>query len=477
MIRKSLIFLFLLAGYVYPQSSFDSLRVKLNQLTQDKYFDTTLISLDVYDLTKNRPIFAKNQNFLLDAASNMKILTASAALYFLNPDYKFRTSLYYTGSINKGVLNGNLYVVGGGDPDFTDTDLDSLILKFKQLKIYKISGNIYGDVTWKDSLFWGNGWMWDDDPSTDAPYLSALTIDDNAVGVFVQPGEVGQKGVVTLKPNTDYVKLVNETVTLPEDSLNNYKVTRDWMHRKNTVIVSGSVQQKAFLDSSTAWHYVNVFDPADYFLTLFKERLTVDTIAFNGTVSVDSMPSYATHLTTFSRPFDSVVVNLLKNSDNLSAEMTLYALSHLSISNPGTAESGLKMIDSLVTILGLNPKDFSFADGSGVSRYDLVSANLLLSVLKYFYYNRPALYQILYNSFPIAGVDGTLKDRMKKTIAENNVHAKTGTLSGVSSLSGFVTAKNGDELVFSILIQNFVGKSKQARDYQDKICEILADFN
>jgi D-alanyl-D-alanine carboxypeptidase/D-alanyl-D-alanine-endopeptidase (penicillin-binding protein 4) len=477
MIRKSIVLFIFLAGFLYPQSSFDSLRAKLNQVTQSMYFDTTLISLDVYDLTKNQPVFAKNQNFLLEAASNMKILTTSVALYFLGPDYKFRTSLYYTGNIHDGILNGNLYVVGGGDPHFTDSDLDSLILKFKQLKINKISGNIYGDVTWKDSLFWGSGWMWDDDPSTDAPYLSALTIDNNAVGVFVEPGEVGQKAIVTLKPNTDYVKLLNETVTLPEDSINNYIVTRDWMHRKNTVIVSGDIQQKAVLDSSSAWHYVNVFDPADYFLTLFKEKLAEDSIAFNGTASVDSMPSYTTNLTTFSRPFDSVVVNLLKNSDNLSAEMTLYALSHLSVSNPGTAKSGIKMIDSLVSIIGLNPKDYNFADGSGVSRYNLVSANLLLSVLKYFYYDKPVLYQILYNSFPIAGVDGTLKDRMKNTVAENNVHAKTGTLSGVSSLSGYVTAKNGDELAFSILIQNFVSKAKQARDYQDKICQILASFN
>jgi serine-type D-Ala-D-Ala carboxypeptidase/endopeptidase (penicillin-binding protein 4) len=477
MIKKTLYLLIFIAGLIHPQSSLDSLKQKLELVTHEKYFDTTLISLDVYDLTRNQPVYAKNQNFLLHPASNMKILTTSSALYFLGPDYKFRTSLYYTGNIHDGVLNGDLYVVGGGDPDFTDSDMDSLIAKFKQLKINKISGNIYGDVAWKDSLFWGNGWMWDDDPSTDAPYLSALTIDDNAIGVFVQPGEIGQKAIVTLKPNTDYVTLVNKTVTLPEDSINNYIVTRDWIHRKNTIIVSGSVQQKAFLDSSAAWTHVNIFDPADYFLSLFRERLEFDSIAFNGNMTVDSMPSYATQLTTFSRPFDTVIVNLLKNSDNLSAEMTLYALSHLSLTNHGTVQSGIKMIDSLVSIVGLNPKNYNFADGSGVSRYNLVSTNLLLSVLKYFYYNKPQLYQILYNSFPIAGVDGTLEDRMKNTIAQNNVHAKTGTLNGVSSLSGFVTARNGDKIVFSILIQNFVGKTKVARDYQDKICEILAGFN
>ncbi len=476
MMKKILLTSLLLIRFIFPQSTYNSVRVQLQNLLKAKFFDTTLASVDVYDLTKNQTVFAHNEKYLMRPASNMKILTTSTALYFLGPNYRFYTDLYYTGNIKDSVLNGDLYVVGGGDPDFKDSDLDSLIIKFKQLKIDSITGNLYGDVTWKDSLFWGNGWMWNDDPSTDAPYLSALDIDENSIGVFVKPTEVGQKAKVVLRPNTNYVKLINQTITLPEDSINNYTVDRDWIHRNNTITVKGFVQQKSYFDSSKAWTYLNVFEPAKYFLTLFKERLKKNNIAFNGHIAIDSLPSGAIHLKSYSEPFDSIIVYLNKHSYNLGAEMTLYALSNMFLGRHASAKNGIKMIDSLISIVGMNPKNYRLVDGSGVSHYNLVSAELILSILKYFYYNKPDLYKILYNSFPIAGVDGTLKNRMENTIAQNNVRAKTGTLSAVSSLSGFVTAQNGDELAFSILMQSFSGSAKRARSFQDKICEILAGF-
>ncbi len=476
MIKKILFVFILLTRFIFPQSDYDSLKTQLQNLLKEKFFDTTLASVDVYNLTKEEPVYSHNEKFLMRPASNMKILTTSAALYFLGPSYRFYTDLYYTGRIRDSVLDGDLYVVGGGDPNFRDSDLDSLIIKFKQLKIDSITGNLYGDVTWKDSLFWGNGWMWNDDPSTDAPYLSALDIDENSIGVFVQPTVVGQKAKVVLKPNTSYVKLINQTITLPEDSINNYTVDRDWIHRNNTITVKGFVQQKSYFDSSEAWTYLNIFDPAKYFLTLFKERLKQDSISFNGQIAIDSLPPGAIHLKSFSEPFDSIIVYLNKNSYNLGAEMTLYALSNMFLGRHATAKNGIKMIDSLISIIGMNPNNYRLVDGSGVSHYNLVSTELLVSVLKYFYYHKPNLYRILYNSFPIAGVDGTLKHRMENTIAQNNVHAKTGTLSAVSSLSGFVTAQNGDELAFSILMQSFSGSAKRARSFQDKICEILTGF-
>ncbi|OGU78958.1 MAG: D-alanyl-D-alanine carboxypeptidase/D-alanyl-D-alanine-endopeptidase, partial [Ignavibacteria bacterium RBG_16_35_7] len=168
---------------------------------------------------------------------------------------------------------------------------------------------------------------------------------------------------------------------------------------------------------------------------------------------------------------------LNKTSDNLSTEMTLFALSERYFGRPASAKNGLKMIDSLIIVCGLNPKDYKLVDGSGVSHYNLVTAELLLSVLKHFYYSEPNLFESLYNSFPIAGFDGTLENRMEKTKAEKNVHAKTGTLSGVSSLSGYVKNKKGNMIAFSILVQNYNDNSKQARDFIDDVCEVLAESN
>ncbi|MCZ7612299.1 MAG: D-alanyl-D-alanine carboxypeptidase [Ignavibacteriaceae bacterium] len=143
---------------------------------------------------------------------------------------------------------------------------------------------------------------------------------------------------------------------------------------------------------------------------------------------------------------------------------------------PAVADDGLAAVKRLIDSIGFNSNDYSIADGSGVSHYNLLNAELILATLKYMYYDHKSLFNLFYNSLAVAGVDGTLKNRMKNTSALNNVHAKTGTLNGVSNLSGYVTAKNGHLLAFSILIQNYVDQSSRARNFQNKICELLVEF-
>ena len=188
------------------------------------------------------------------------------------------------------------------------------------------------------------------------------------------------------------------------------------------------------------------------------------------------VPDYAISFFNFERPYKNVITNLNKISYNLGAEMVLRALSAKYFGTPATAANGVKMIDSLLILAELNPAEYRIVDGSGVSHYNLISAKLIMSLLKYMYYQKPELYKILYHSFPIAGIDGTLKNRMIGTSAQNNVHAKTGTLSGVCSLSGYVTARNGHLIAFSMLVQNYVGSSKTGREFQDVICNILAEY-
>jgi D-alanyl-D-alanine carboxypeptidase/D-alanyl-D-alanine-endopeptidase (penicillin-binding protein 4) len=155
--------------------------------------------------------------------------------------------------------------------------------------------------------------------------------------------------------------------------------------------------------------------------------------------------------------------------------MILYALALKDSAAPAVAKNGIEIIKSLIDSVGLDPEDYSIADGSGVSRYNLVSAELLIELLKYMYNHSDFI--PYYKSLSIAGVDGTLEERMKNTLAESNVHAKTGTLAGVSSLSGYVFSKHGNLITFSIMIQNFVENNSVARSFQDKICEILAKYH
>lgn len=457
------------------QSSTKAVQKKINELFKDKYFESTAASIDVYDLTNQKIIYQKNNKLLLHPASNMKILTTAAGLKFLGKDYQFKTSFYYEGNIYDSVLAGNLFVVGGCDPDFTTQDLELAAAKIKEAGINKITGNIYGDVSFMDSMFWGNGWMWDDDPSTDEPYLTPLTINDNSVAISVQYDKLKDEIVVESVPKTSFIEIIQNVAIGNDENDSHLRVDRDWLNRTNKFFIDGYISRPASKEGELFSGNFNLFKPELYFLTLFKETLLRNGIKFSGDIYIKTLDKLSKLIFTYCRSYDSVIVNLNKTSDNLSAEMTLRNLAQKYFGQPASAQNGLRLIDSLIVLCGLNPKIYRLVDGSGVSHYNLVSAELLISVLKYFYYNEPALFETLYNSFPIAGVDGTLENRMRKTKAEKNVHAKTGTLSGVASLSGYVQNKRGSMIAFSILVQNYAGGSKRARDFIDSVCEILAE--
>ncbi len=462
---------------ISAQTESDELASEIREILTDSLFNRTTIAIDVYDLTDRKFLFKQNEELLLHPASNMKIFSSAAALMFLDTGYTFQTNLYYTGKILNNILYGDLYFKGGFDPDFNSSELDYFLQKFLSDSIKEITGNIYADVTNIDSLFWGNGWMWDDDPSTDAPYLTSLNINDNSIGIIIKGSSVGEPAKVFLEEPNDFIDIINETVSIDSSENDSIIVTRDWINRKNTVIVKGTVKQNRTVVSDDDIFRINIFKPEEYFIKLFSEYLNNYGVKFNGSFGLEKLPEFGQKYFTFYRSLDSVLINLNKTSDNLSAEMIVYALSDKFFDLPATTSKGLKLIDSLIVLAGRNPNEYRIVDGSGVSHYNLVSADLIVSVLNYLYFNRPELFDKIYNSFPIAGIDGTLENRMKNTDAEGNVHAKTGTLSGVSALSGYLTADNDHLISFSILIQNFVGASKKARDIQDKICNLLVNFD
>jgi D-alanyl-D-alanine carboxypeptidase/D-alanyl-D-alanine-endopeptidase (penicillin-binding protein 4) len=464
--RRILILSIIFIISAYPQS----LKSKLDNVLKDKFFESCFVSIQVEDLTTNRTLYKKNEKFLLRPASNMKILTSAAGLLYLTRDYEFSTDLYYDGYVSEDTLYGNIYVVGGCDPDFVTKDLYSFVDALESLNVSVINGNIYGDVSFKDSLFWGSGWMWDDDPSFDAPYLSALNINDNCVEVFVQQSEYLEKPTVTLIPGTNYLTVNNESSFSSDEK---FQITRNWIEKKNEVVVKG----KFPISNRYVKQFVNVLDPAKYFLTLFSEVLDSNNIKTLGSIGLKILPVESSLLYSFKRKYSDTIDNLNKTSDNLSAEMTLYALANEYSGKPATADSGVQFIKLMIDSIGLNHEDYRLVDGSGVSHYNLVSAELLSKLLKYFYEEEYELYKILHDSFPIAGVDGTLEYRMRKTAAGNNVHAKTGTLTGVSCISGYLSTKNKHHLAFSIMMQNFVGSSSKAKEFQDEICRILAEHN
>ncbi len=477
MVRKYLlvvVFLFL-TPRIFPQLNKDQLSNEINDLLKDDFFNSTTISIDIYDLSAKESLYQLDEKKLLNPASNMKLLTSAAGLIFLGPEYEFITSVRYTGDIVNNTLFGDVYVVGGFDPDFSTNDLNKFVKDFQKVGIKEIGGNLYGDVSKKDSVSWGWGWMWDDNPSTDAPYLSALNINSNSINVYLTGSSLGEKANITIDPETQYVKVINNTMTSSSDDTD-ITVTRDWQNRKNDIYVDGVILPAEITNNDTIKNSVNIYRPDLYFLTLFKEKLEANGISLNGKISLLKNPGTAKWISFFSRSYDSVMVNMNKSSDNLSAEMVLYSLAASFNNAPVSASEGLNVVDSLLTLCGVKKNKYVLADGSGVSRYNLLSTEIVLSVLKNIYYNYPDLFELYFKSLPVAGVDGTLKDRMIGSVAERNVHAKTGTLRGVSCLSGYVTGRNNHLIAFSIFEQNFIGKTSFAREIQDQICILLSKY-
>ncbi|MBM4172200.1 MAG: D-alanyl-D-alanine carboxypeptidase/D-alanyl-D-alanine-endopeptidase [Ignavibacteria bacterium] len=473
MINKTIIhcffFFVVLINFIHAQSNADLFNVNISKILQSDFFSESQIAIDIYNLTEQKQVYELNSKLLFRPASTLKLFTTASSLLFLE-DYKFKTSVYHSGEVEDSILCGNLIISGGFDPEFSSNDLDSLVREIKNYGIKKINGNLICDISKMDSLYWGEGWMWDDAPYSFSASLSSLTINDNSIYIVYSPGEVGKQAVISSIPPTSFVKFINNSITVQADSTN-INITRDWINKKNDILITGNILQHANSDTIQ----ISISSPENYFLTLFKESLTRNNIEHNGNSILSQINYYddLEEIFSFDRDIDSVIINTNKMSDNLSAESLLRILGLKYFGPPSSAKKGINLLDSLITLTGLNPKKYRIADGSGLSFYNLISAESLTSILKYFYLEEPEKFVKLYNSLPISGYDGTLKNRMKEMNAYKKVRAKTGTISGVSNLAGYMTNKENQLFAFSIMNQNFVGSSKSAREIQDKICELI----
>ncbi len=213
-----------------------------------------------------------------------------------------------------------------------------------------------------------------------------------------------------------------------------------------------------------------LYEGKNNFMEIMGQMLQTAGIGYVG-ISVSRCPADAVLLEQCGRPLITVLKRMMKESDNLYAESVFYQLAAKDGKPYATREDVIYLIERLIGEMGYEPANYVIADGSGVSLYNYLSAELEVAFLRYAYH-RADIFKHLYAVLPIAGVDGTLKNRMKRTVAKGNVHAKTGSLEGVSTLTGYLRASNGHDLAFCIMNQG-VSSGKAARDFQDKVCELL----
>ena len=421
--------------------------------------------ISIYDLTDEKPLYTYQADKLSRPASTMKLLTTITALAHPDADDPFKTEVWYQGVIEQDTLKGDLYVVGGYDPEFDDEALDSLVNAVSCFPFSVISGHVYGDVSMKDSIYWGSGWAWDDTPASYQPYLSPLMLNKGLVTVTASPGERGHLASLDCVPASSYYTVTNETKSRTP-AAGRFGVSRDWLQNGNNIVVKGNVEGKRT-------GMVNIYSSRDFFMHTFLERLQAKGIqcpvnyAFNE-LQKDSLSVQIALLET---AIQDVINQIMKESDNLNAEALLCRLGAQATGKKHISdEDGLSVIRKQIKALGEDPDYYKLADGCGLSNYNYISPNLLIAFLK-FAYSRTDVFQKLYKALPIGGVDGTLKYRMKRgTPSYKNVHAKTGSFTAINCLAGYLRTTNGHEIAFAIMNQNVLSGAK-ARAFQDAVCD------
>ena len=423
------------------------------------------VGISIYDLTDGKSLYTYQADKLSRPASTMKLLTTITALSHPDADDPFKTEVWYQGVIEQDTLKGDLYVVGGYDPEFDDEALDSLVNAVSRFPFSVISGHVYGDVSMKDSIYWGSGWAWDDTPASYQPYLSPLMLNKGLVTVTASPGERGHLASLDCVPASSYYTVTNETKSRTP-AAGRFGVSRDWLQNGNNIVVKGNVEGKRT-------GMVNIYSSRDFFTHTFLERLQAKGIqcpvnyAFNE-LQKDSL---SVQIALFETAIQDVINQIMKESDNLNAEALLCRLGAQATGKKHISdEDGLSVIRKQIKALGEDPDYYKLADGCGLSNYNYISPNLLIAFLK-FAYSRTDVFQKLYKALPIGGVDGTLKYRMKRgTPSYKNVHAKTGSFTAINCLAGYLRTTNGHEIAFAIMNQNVLSGAK-ARAFQDAVCD------
>lgn len=463
-LQISLLFLLLLSISGRAQSRIDSL---MNELLQTGFLRTSEVGISVFDLTSDSVLYRYQAEKRYHPASSGKLLTCITALDLLKADYSVTTTLCHDGTVHDGTLRGNLYVVGGFDSEFGQTDMAQFAQLLSRQGIHTVEGQIYGDLSMKDTLPYGTGWCWDDALSDYQPVLSPLPYHKGYLTLRVIPSRRGEAAQIKVTPGTSPYRIDNRTRT-NDGKAGPFSVTRDLFSSSDLITVAGNITKERT-------ETLTVPRPHDLFMAAFLQQLEENGIGHAGFAGYRECPlDKYTSIGYLQRPLDELIRRTLKVSDNLTAEAVFYQLAaRRKGGRNASAEDAISAIHALMLDLGIDADEYDIADGSGLSRYNYISPDVLVGFLRYAAHRQPIM-DVLYTALPVAGTDGTLRNRMKDGPAYGNVRAKTGTITGASSLAGYFTASNGHLIAFAVINQN-MKNGKDARAFQDRLCQLLCE--
>jgi serine-type D-Ala-D-Ala carboxypeptidase/endopeptidase (penicillin-binding protein 4) len=439
----------------------------LRQLQQDlngifgaPAFERAQWAAVVQSIGSGEYLYRLNASKLVMPASNMKIVTLSVAAQRLGWDYVFETRVLATGPVEQGVLNGDLLIVGGGDPSINSRPdsprgvFDAWADLLRTAGVATIDGRIVGDDRAFEVGGLGNGWAWDDLAYGYAAPVGALQYNENAVQVIIRPAPVvGGLASVTLRPGGSGLSVECRVVTSEANEPANVVERR--LPGSGELVVAGRVP----IGSPDIVRTASVDSPAQFFVQALHDALVADGIVVRHPpvrwTQLAEAPDPARGRVLFthrSAPLSEIATVLMKVSQNLYAETLLKTLGKRT--GTGTVADGRSVLRDVLDAWGVPADSYVLADGSGLSRYNYVTADTLVLILRLMATD-PRHAAAFEATLPVAGADGTMAHRMQGTRAEGNARAKTGSIANVRSLSGYVTTLDGERLAFSIVANHF----------------------
>jgi D-alanyl-D-alanine carboxypeptidase/D-alanyl-D-alanine-endopeptidase (penicillin-binding protein 4) len=474
----------------------ESLQKRINAIVNHPRYASAMFGVKIVSLDSGKTLYEHDAQKLSSPASNSKLYTMALTLNRLGPDYRIKTSLYAQSQPDaQGTLKGDLIVYGRGDPTINarlhDGDilkaLEPLVAILTKAGVKTISGDLIGDDSYFHDPPFGAGWDWEDFQEYYGAEVSALTINDNTLQLRVKPGQSeGAPCRLAFNPPTAYVAVSNRTQTVAKGVKRHIELYRPVA--ENLVYISGQVP----IDDPGSDEDVTMHNPAGLFVTFFKAALAKHGITVAGGVRTidwkdrEVMPldlkQWIELGSMESLPVRDIVREVMKPSQNLYTDLMLahVGASLESDKEPDSRQSassaGIRELNKFLGEAGVKRGDTIFEEGSGLSRDNLTTPNATVALLTFMHHHKNA--DVYLNALPIAGVDGTLRRRMKETVAAGNVRAKTGSLRWAHTTSGYVTTAAGEHLVFSMMLNRFRGTNP---DYSktadmDAIAVMLAGF-
>ena len=474
-----------------PRTAEAELRDRLERLLADPALERAHAGLVVQDAASGEILFDRAGEKRFTAASVAKLVTSVVALDRLGPDHRWTTRLVGTGPVEEDTLRGDLWLVGGGDPSLTREEVLEWARRIRGAGIRRVAGDVVADDRAFPGGPWGRGWMWEDLLSGWGAGVSALHVSPSRIRAHLFPArEVGGLATLRVGDGEPSPELENRVRTGPPGS----EVDLEFLPNLED---GANLSERAALvgwipaDAERVPLSLAPSDPTRHFLHHLAGALARAGVTVAGgfrqartgeppapAVSASDAPggrdggSGATfRLEIRSEPLREVLVRVLKRSDNQAAEILLRTLG-LELGRAGTAAEGLAVVEATLSDWGISPEAAALADGSGLSRYTEVTPAALVRLLRRA--RQLPHFGVLREALPVAGEDGTLAGRFLSTAGSGNVRAKTGSLSGVRALAGYVEDAAGDTLVFALLLNGYAAPGDVAAAIEDLLVEQLA---